>query len=142
MQLNREKNKDTFMDRSWRERAEKEGSVLDDPTKTKWQKFLAGGYSFSNIGRGFAQKLNVKQRKVEFLENLIERKQQFKEERDRLLIRMLEVKIINTFNMYRIPFVAASFGFCLFFFLRSKANLALKMMPLIFLGSFCSLYNN
>lgn len=54
MKLNREKNKDTFMDRSWRDRAEKEGSVLDDPELTRWQKFKAGGYSINNVGRSFA----------------------------------------------------------------------------------------
>ena len=74
MQLNREKNKDTFMDRSWRERAAKEGLVLDDPNLTKWQKFTAGGYSFSNLGRSFASKLSLKQKKVEFMEGLIEKK--------------------------------------------------------------------
>jgi hypothetical protein len=54
---------------------------------------------------------------------------------------MLEVKLINTFNMYRIPFVAASFGFCLMFFMRSKQPLFLRLMPLLFLGSFASIYN-
>jgi hypothetical protein len=48
------------MDRSWRDRVDKEGSVLDDPTLTKWQKFKAGGYSFNNLGRSFATKLAIK----------------------------------------------------------------------------------
>ena len=63
------------MDRSWRERVETEGSALDDPTLTRWQKFKAGGYSVNNVGRSFAQKLALKQKKVEFLEALIEKKQ-------------------------------------------------------------------
>jgi hypothetical protein len=141
MKLNREKNKNTFMDRSWRERVEKEGSAADEPGISKWQKFIRGGYSVSNIGRGFAEKLAIKQKKVEFLEGMIERREQYPEERDRLLIRQLEVKVINTFNMYRVPFVAASFGFCVAFFLRSKKPLYFRMLPLLFLGSFSSLYN-
>jgi hypothetical protein len=141
IQLNREKNKNTFMDRSWRDRVETEGTPLDDPTLTRWQKFKYGGYSINNVGRKFAQNLNIKKKKVEFLEDLIEMKEQFKEERDRLLIRMLEVKIINTFNMYRIPFLAGSFGFCLSYFMRSKSSLQVRLLPLLFLGTFSSVYN-
>jgi hypothetical protein len=95
----------------------------------------------SSVGRGFAEKLAIKQRKVEFLEGMVERKAQYTDERDRLIIKQLEVKVINTFNMYRIPFVAGSLGFCVAFFLRSKRPLYFRMMPLIFLGSFSSLYN-
>jgi len=72
---------------------------------------------------------------------LIERKEEYPEERDRLLIKQLEVKIINTFNMFRIPFVIGSFGFCLLVFFRSKQPLYVRMLPLIFLGSFSSIYN-
>lgn len=54
---------------------------------------------------------------------------------------MLEVKVINTFNMYRVPFVAGSFGFCLAFFFRSKQPLFLRTVPLLFLGTFASIYN-
>ena len=141
IKLNREKNKGTFIDRSWRDRVETEGSAYEDPSLTKWQKFKAGGYSINNVGKGFATKLALKQRKVEYLEKLVENKQDFEEERDRLLIRMLEVKILNTFNMYRIPFMAASFGFCIMIFMRSKQTLYLRLLPLLFLGSFTSMYN-
>ena len=141
MKLNREKNKDTFMDRSWRERIEKEGTAAEEPGLSRWQKFIRGGYSFTALGRGFAEKLSVKQKKVEFIDSLIEKRTSYPEERDRLLIRQLEVKVLNTFNMYRIPFIAGSMGFCLAFFLRSPKTLAIRMMPLIFLGSFSSMYN-
>jgi hypothetical protein len=36
MKLNREKNKDTFMDRSWRERIEKEGTAAEEPGLSRW----------------------------------------------------------------------------------------------------------
>jgi hypothetical protein len=141
IRLNREKNRGTFIDRSWRDRLENEGSAYDDPSLTKWQRFKAGGYSVGNIGRGFASKLALQQRKVEFLDGMISRKKEFIEERDQLIVRMLEVKVLNTFNMYRIPFMAASFGFCLIVFFRKKLPLHLRMLPLVFLGSFTSLYN-
>jgi hypothetical protein len=54
---------------------------------------------------------------------------------------MLEVKVINTFNMYRIPFITGSFGFCLAIFLKSKQALHVRLLPLLFLGTFASLYN-
>lgn len=139
--LNREKNKETFMDRSWREVTDKEGSVLEDPNLTRWQKFKAGGYSFGNISRRFAGKLALKQKKVEYIENLIENKQSMEDERERLLVHMLQVKVLNTFNMYRIPFLGASFAFCLLTLFRWKQPLYLRMMPTFFLGSFSSLYN-
>ena len=54
MKLNREKNKGTFVDRSWRERVEKEGTAAEDPGLSRWQKFIAGGYSFNAMGRNFS----------------------------------------------------------------------------------------
>ena len=78
---------------------------------------------------------------MEFLESLIERKQQYAEERDRLLLRMLEVKIINTFNMYRVPFLAASLGFCLMMFFRTQKPLIVRLFPLLVLGTFSSVYH-
>ena len=63
------------MDRSWRDLAEKEGSALDDPTLTRWQKFKAGGYSVKNVGNRYAHGLSLKQKKVEFLESLVKKKE-------------------------------------------------------------------
>lgn len=83
----------------------------------------------------------IKQKKVEFLEQMIDRKQDYPDERDRLLIKQLEVKILNTFNMFRIPFVIGSFGVCLLVLFRSKQPLHVRLLPLVFLGSFSSIYN-
>jgi len=141
IRLNREKNKGTFLDRSWRDRVETEGSAYDDPSLSRWQKFKAGGYSVRNVGRGFASKLALQQRKIEFLEALIAKKKEYAEERDQLIIRMLEVKVINTFNMYRVPFMAASFGFCVMVFFKRKLALHVRLLPALFLGGFTSLYN-
>ena len=60
MKLNRDKNKDTFMDRTWRDRIEKEGTSAEEPGLSKWQKFTRGGYSFTSLGRGFAERLAEK----------------------------------------------------------------------------------
>lgn len=78
---------------------------------------------------------------MEFIDDLIDKRMSYPEERDRLLIRQLEVKVLNTFNMYRVPAIVGSMGFCLAFFLKSPKPLALRLMPLIFLGTFSSLYN-
>ena len=72
---------------------------------------------------------------------MIESKSQFEEERDRLILRMMEVKILNTFNMYRIPFIASSFTFCLLILFRSRKPLHLRLLPLFFFGTFASMYN-
>ena len=141
IRLNREKNRGTFLDRSWRDRVETEGSAYDDPSLSRWQKFKAGGYSVRNVGRGFASNLALQQRKIEFLEALIAKKKEFVEERDQLIVRMLEVKVINTFNMYRIPFMAGSFAFCVMVFFKRKLALHVRLLPALFLGGFTSLYN-
>lgn len=52
--MNREKNKGTFIDRSWRDHAT---NPLDDENATKWTKFIQGGYSVGNLGKHFAKKL-------------------------------------------------------------------------------------
>jgi len=54
---------------------------------------------------------------------------------------MLEVKVINTFNMYRVPFMAASFGLCVMVFFKRKLSLHVRLLPALFLGGFTSLYN-
>ena len=51
--MNREKNCGTFVDRSWRDRVEKEGTAAEDPGLSRWQKLLAGGYTFNAMGRRF-----------------------------------------------------------------------------------------
>ena len=67
---------------------------------------------------------------------------EYPEERDRLLIKQLELKIINTFNMFRIPFVIGSFGVCLLAFFRpTRQPLYIRLLPLVFLGTFSSMYN-
>lgn len=43
--------------------------------------------------------------------------------------------------MYRFPFVGGSMAFCLIFFFQSKSPLQIRMLPLMFLGSFASFYN-
>ena len=58
-----------------------------------------------------------------------------------MIIKQLEVKIIKYFNMFRIPFVVGSFGVCLLAFFRSSKPLYLRLLPLIFLGTFSSMYN-
>ena len=126
------------MDKSWRDKAGKD-NVMDDPALSRWEKFTAGGYSFHNVGRRFAKKLAYQQRKMEFLDRLIEDK--YEDERDRIVVKRVELKILSTFNMYRVPFMAGSFLVCMLSLFRSKRPLYVRMMPLIFLGSFTSLYN-
>lgn len=43
--------------------------------------------------------------------------------------------------MFRIPFVIASFGVCMLSMFRSRKPLYVRILPLIFLGSFSSIYN-
>ena len=43
--------------------------------------------------------------------------------------------------MFRIPFVIASFGVCMLSLFRSRKPLYVRILPLIFLGSFSSIYN-
>ena len=54
---------------------------------------------------------------------------------------MLQLKIISTFNMYRIPFLTASFGICLTYFYRSRKSIFVRLMPLMSLGTFASMYH-
>ena len=56
------------MYRSWRDRIEKEGTAAEEPGLSRWQKFTRGGYSFTALGREFAAKLAIKQKKVEFID--------------------------------------------------------------------------
>jgi hypothetical protein len=56
IKLNREKNKGTFMDRSWKEFAT---NPLDDENLTKWDKFKQGGYSLKNVTSKFASNLSI-----------------------------------------------------------------------------------
>ncbi len=129
------------MDRSWRERVETEGTSAEDPGLSRWQKFIRGGYTINAVTGRFAQRLALRQKKTEYLENLIVNKGSYEDERDLLLLKQLEIKVLNTFNMYRIPFVVCSFGVCLFVLFNTRMSLHFRLLPTLFLGTFSSMYN-
>lgn len=52
--LNRERNKTTFFDRSWRDKVDASRD-LEDENISRWQKFIQGRYSLNNVGRNFAK---------------------------------------------------------------------------------------
>ena len=65
---NRERNKGTFMDRSWRDKAVDEELVEKMSRK---EKFLNGHYSLSYMSTQFALRIALQSRKTEFLQKLI-----------------------------------------------------------------------
>lgn len=56
-------------------------------------------------------------------------------------MRKVEIKIINTFNMYRVPFVAGIFTLCMSVFFKKTLPIHLRLMPLLTLGTFATLFN-
>ena len=46
--------------------------------------------------------------KVRFIEDLLERKDEFKTDEDKLLLKKTEIAVMRKYNSYRVPFCAAS----------------------------------
>ena len=52
------------MDRTWRDN---QTNVLNDENMTRKEKFLAGGYTFKNIGERWSNSIKIKQKKCDYL---------------------------------------------------------------------------
>ena len=71
------------MDRSWRFDPETNGTkVLNDPSLTFWQKLTNGAYTYQAMSARFMNKFETTQTKVAFIEQLVQRKAEFKDEED------------------------------------------------------------
>ena len=77
IQRNRDSHKGTFMDRTWRDGKEGTLAILNDQTLSRWQKFIQGGYSYQTITANMINKFEKNQIKVKFVEDLIQRKNEF-----------------------------------------------------------------
>eukprot|EP00347_Sterkiella_histriomuscorum_P022416 403338569 len=140
--MNREKSKGSIFDRSWRDRVDTV-SELDDKNVTKWQKFKDGRYSFDNIGRSFARKLAQKQEIAEFIEDRINNKDKYyDDERDKLLLKKAEMKILVKYNYYRFPYFALSLLVCVSTFFNQKIPKHFKIIPIMILGGFNTMFHH
>ncbi|CDW77007.1 UNKNOWN [Stylonychia lemnae] len=141
IKYNKERNKGTFIDRSWRDQVN-EDDDLDNPNTTRWEKFKAGRYNFGNFTRTQAKKLAIKQQKVEFIEKLVNNKNKYEDDRDKLILRNLEIKVMAQYNLYRYGMLISAVGFCIFNLSNTKKSIHSRLFPVIFIGTFASFYNH
>ena len=80
--LNRQQHQGTFMDRAWRQASTESIEALNDPNLTRKQKFWRGAYTYQGMTTNWSASLKDKQKKVAFLENLLNHKSDFELERD------------------------------------------------------------
>lgn len=135
---NREQHKGTFMDKSWR-KANGGLELLDDPTLSKWAKFKGGAYTYHNLTTSIGSNFAKRQQKVEFLETLLARKSGY-EERDQLLCKKVEIKLMQLFNGYRVPFMAAMATLCFVTLVNPNRTLAMRLGPSMAVIPFVSFY--
>lgn len=78
---NRQRHEGTFMDRSWKYKLGDATEEMMQDGLTFKEKFWMGAYTYQGIINRFQYRLNTKQEKVQFLEDILNRKDQY-EERD------------------------------------------------------------
>ena len=130
------------MDRTWRDGKEGALAILNDPTLSRWQKLIHGGYSYQTITANMINNFEQNQVKLKFIEDLLERKNEFKSEDDKLLLKRTEMALIRKYNSYRVPFMAISMTVCLLAAFNSNRGLVFRFFPTIALMPFISLYNH
>ena len=124
IEANRKQHANSFMDRSWRDNPELNGQrILDDPKLSFWQKITRGAYTYQSVSARFVNNFERTQTKVTFVEGILERKAEFADEEDKLLIKRSEMAIARKFNSYRVPFMAVSLTVCVMAALNPKFGL-------------------
>lgn len=139
---NREAHKGTIMDRTWRDNTEGQEKMLNDPSMSRWKKFTSGAYSYQAVSTNWTNKFERNQVKVRFVEDLIERKDEFKTEEDKLLLKRTEIAVMRKYNSYRVPFCAASMTIMLLAATNTKRGLVFRFLPAILFMPFISIYNH
>ena len=131
------------MDRTWRDDPERNGAaVLNDPNLSFWQKFTNGAYSYQAMSGRFMSNFENTKTKVTFIENLIENKNEFKEEEDRLLLKRAELAIFRKYNAFRAPFLAGAATVSLLALFNTKLGLMKRLAPTIISFSLIAIWGN
>jgi hypothetical protein len=81
-----------------------------------------------------------KHKKVVFLEDLLNRKEEY-DERDQLLIKKVELSVLRAYNSYRIPFLAVTFTLCVLSACNTRKSLFVRLAPPVIIMPFLSMYN-
>ena len=129
------------MDRAWRQASTESLEAIADPNLTARQKFWKGAYTYQGITTHLSNTMKDKQSKVQFLEDLLNRKQEFEKERDQLLLKKLEMSVMRSYNMYRVPFLALMSTLCLLSVMRTRMNLVIRFAPPLVTMPFIHMYN-
>ena len=73
---------------------------------------MQGAYTYQSMVNRMARAFDIRQKKVQFVEEIIGRKQDFKDaEDDFLLLKKSELALHRLFNSYRMPFCAFIMAF-------------------------------
>ena len=142
IEANRRQHKGTFMDRTWRFDPEKNGStVLNNDDLTFWQKLTNGAYTYQAVSARFINNFEKTNNKVEFIEQLIERKSSFTSEEDQLLLKRSELMLLRKYNYYRALFMAVVGTFCTVSLFNTKIGMAKRVLPVACAGPLLIFYN-
>ena len=139
---NRRQHEGTFMDRSWRDNPDTNGeSVLNNADLTFWQKLTNGAYTYQAISARFVKGFQITQTKVKFIEEILEHKADYSNEKDQLLIKRTELAIGRKYNYFRAPFMAASATVCLLSLFNTKLGLVKRFIPVFIFTPLITFYN-
>ena len=142
IEANRRSHQGTFMDRSWRDNPEYNGTkVLMNDDLTFWQKFTNGAYTYQAMSARFINNFEKQRTKVTFVENMVKQKSEFTAEEDILLIKRTELAIGRKVNMFRAPFIAISATICTVAFMNSKLSFAKRVAPFFIFAPLVTFYN-
>ena len=138
---NRRQHQGTFMDRSWRDNPETNGTnVLNNDDLTKWQKLTNGAYTYQALSARWYNNFQTTNKKVTFIEDIIENKAQFKAEEDQLLIKRTELALGRKANWYRACFMAPAATVSMLALFNTKLSLGKRMAPMIICGPLIIFY--
>jgi hypothetical protein len=138
---NREQHKGTFMDTSWRVQSQEKIEQMCEPGKSFKEKFWMGAYTYQGFVNRWSHKLNKQQEKVVFLEDILNRKEEYELERDQLLIKKTEMSVIRAFNHMRYPFMAIFFTWALTNAANTNRHFFVRFVPALVFIPFVSVYN-
>ena len=129
---NRERNKGTLMDKSWRKASQESLSAYYDPELTFAQKLFKGAFTYQSIATNKKVEWSDRYEKVQFLEALLANRADYPEIEDQLVLKKLENQVLVTqFNvkvMWRLPFFVGGLALLS----NAKVNLPVRLLvPLV-----------
>jgi len=114
--------------------------MTDLEGKSFRQKVSSGAYTYQAVSRRILHRFQLNQKKVGYLEELINNKDITDDER--FVVKKVHMQVLKYYNQYRWTFILLATMICVSTAANPKRSMPLRLMPTLIVGPFLSLYTH